>query len=54
MEQAPSVSFEQTSQRLLQDPQVAAMYLEECRMEGDPALIQLALEQVADAQVPDP
>jgi probable addiction module antidote protein len=46
----PYVSFDETSKTLLQDPETAAMYLEECLADGDMELFKLALKHVADAR----
>ncbi len=45
-----SVSFDETSKKLLSDPETAALYLEECLADGDVELFKLALKHVADAQ----
>lgn len=45
-----SVSFDETSNKLLSDPETAALYLEECLEDGDIDLFKLALKHVADAQ----
>jgi probable addiction module antidote protein len=45
-----SVSFNETSNALLSDPETAALYLEECLQEGDTELFMLALKHVADAR----
>lgn len=45
-----SASFSATSGKLLSDPAVAALYLEECLEDGDIDLFKLALKHVADAQ----
>ncbi|MEO5334570.1 MAG: putative addiction module antidote protein [Magnetococcus sp. YQC-5] len=50
MSRKPSVSFDATSKAMLQDPETAAMYLEECLSDGDIELFKLALKHVADAQ----
>ncbi len=44
-----SSSFDETSKKLLADPEVAALYLEECLEDGDIDLFKLALKHVADA-----
>ena len=46
-----SRSFKATSNELLQDPEYAAMYLEECLADGDIELFKLALKNVADARL---
>ncbi|MDR3425080.1 MAG: putative addiction module antidote protein [Alphaproteobacteria bacterium] len=45
-----SVSFDDTSKMLLADPEMAALYLEECLLGGDIELFKLALKHVADAR----
>mgnify|MGYP000620621499 CR=1 FL=1 len=45
-----STSFDDTSKKLLSDPETAALYLEECLEDGDIDLFKLALKHVADAQ----
>lgn len=44
-----SKPFKEVSNRLLQDPERAALYLEECLKDGDMELSALALKNVADA-----
>jgi len=46
----PSAPFEETSRKLLKDPETAALYLEECLADGDVELFKLALKHVADAR----
>ncbi len=46
-----SRSFKSTSNELLQDLKYAAMYLEECLVDGDIELFKLALKNVADARL---
>ncbi len=46
-----SRSFDETSKALLQDPEMAAMYLEEVLESGDIALFKLALRDVAAVRV---
>lgn len=45
-----SISFDETSNKLLADPEVAALYLEECLADGDIELFKLALKHIADAR----
>ncbi len=45
-----STSFDETSRKLLSNPEVAALYLEECLENGNIDLFKLALKHVADAQ----
>lgn len=47
----PSRSFNVTSDRLLKDPEVAAMYLEEILADGDMDMFKQALKDVATARV---
>ncbi len=47
----PSKSFNETSQKLLKDPKVAALYLEEILEDGDVEMFKEALKQVAIARV---
>jgi len=47
----PSTSFNATSDQLLQDPETAAMYLEEILIDGDIELFKQALKEVASARV---
>lgn len=51
MTKEPSRPFSQTSKALLQDPEYAAIYLEECLASGDMDLFKLALRNVADARL---
>jgi probable addiction module antidote protein len=46
----PSVSFDETRKKILRDPRSAALYLEECLQDGDPALFTAALKYVAEAR----
>lgn len=50
MNNSASVSFDETSNQLLSDPETAALYLQECLEEGDMELFKLALKHVADAR----
>jgi len=43
--------FSETGNKLLQDPEVAALYLEECLADGDIELFKTALKKVADARL---
>ena len=45
------ISFDKTSKELLENPKVAAMYLEEILEDGDMELFTAALKDVADARV---
>lgn len=45
-----SKSFNDIRNKMLQDPECAALYLEECSAEGDVEFFKLALKNVADAQ----
>jgi len=47
----PSKTFDATSEQLLSDPEVAAMYLEEILADGDMGLFKQALKEVAAARV---
>lgn len=51
MKKPASKSFSETSKELLQDPEYAAVYLEECLADGDIELFKLALKNVADARL---
>jgi probable addiction module antidote protein len=51
MTDQPSKPFQQTSDLLLQDPQVAAIYLEEILADGDMELFKEALKDVASARL---
>jgi len=51
MKRKPSRPFKDTSNELLKDPNVAAMYLEEILADGDMELFKLALKNVADARL---
>jgi probable addiction module antidote protein len=46
----PSVSFDETRKKILKDPKVAALYLEECLQDGNMELFTAALKYVAEAQ----
>lgn len=43
--------FNETCKELLKDPEVTAMYLEECLADGNIELLKLALKNVADARL---
>lgn len=43
--------FKETSNKMLKDPEYAAIYLEECLADGDIELFKLALKNVADARL---
>ena len=45
----PSRPFSDTTQEMLKDPELAALYLEECLEDGDMELFAAALKDVADA-----
>jgi len=45
----PSRPFSQTTREMLKDPQLAALYLEECLEDGDMELFTAALKDVAEA-----
>ncbi len=45
----PSRPFSETLHKMLKDPELAALYLEECLEDGDMELFTLALKDVADA-----
>jgi probable addiction module antidote protein len=47
---SPSKPFTETLRKMLKDPELAALYLEECLEEGDMELFTLALKDVADAR----
>jgi probable addiction module antidote protein len=51
MSKAPTRNFEATSNQLLADPEVAALYLEEILRDGDLDLFKEALRDVATANV---
>jgi probable addiction module antidote protein len=51
MTKKASRSFDKTSKELLENPKVAAMYLEEILADGDMELFTAALKDVADARV---
>jgi len=46
----PSRSYDETRRKLLKDPKVAALYLEECLQDGNMELFTAALKYVADAR----
>jgi len=46
-----STSFDATRKKLLEDPEAAALYLEECLADGNPELFTAALKHVADARL---
>jgi DNA-binding phage protein len=46
----PGRSCNETRKKSLKDPQVAALYLEECLQDGDMELFTAALRHVADAR----
>ncbi len=46
----PSRSYTETRRKMLKDPKVAAIYLEECLQDGDMELFTAALRHVADAR----
>src|SRR5689334_12367786 len=46
----PSRSYDETRRKALQNPKVAAVYLEECLKDGDMELFTAALRHVADAR----
>ena len=50
-ESTPRKPFDQTSDRLLGDPETAAMSLEEILIDGDMALFKQALKHVAAARL---
>jgi probable addiction module antidote protein len=45
----PSRPFSETTQEMLKDPELAALYLEACLEDGDMELFTAALKDVADA-----
>lgn len=51
MTKKPSKSFDDTSNQLLKNPNVAAMYLEEILADGDLELFTAALKDVAAARL---
>ena len=51
MNKKASRPFKEISNELLKDPEYAAIYLEECLMDGDIKLFKLALKNVADARL---
>ena len=51
MTKKASISFDETSNELLKNPNVAAMYLEEILADGDMELFTAALKDVANARV---
>jgi probable addiction module antidote protein len=46
----PSKPFSGTLHKMLKDPELAALYLEECLEDGDMQLFTLALRDVVDAR----
>ena len=46
----PSKPFDETLHRMLKDPELAALYLEDCLEDGDMELFTMALRNVADAR----
>lgn len=46
-----SQSFDESRKEIFQDPELAAMYLEECLSDGNMELFKLALKHVTDAQL---
>jgi DNA-binding phage protein len=46
----PSKPFDETLHRMLKDPELAALYLEDCLEDGDMELFTMALRDVADAR----
>jgi probable addiction module antidote protein len=46
----PSKPFSETLHKMLKDPELAALYLEECLEDGDMQLFTLALRDVAEAR----
>jgi probable addiction module antidote protein len=46
----PSKPFSETLHKMLKDPELAALYLEECLEDGDMQLFTMALRDVADAR----
>lgn len=46
-----STIFSESRNKMLQDPELAAMYLEESLAEGDMETFKLALKHVTEAQV---
>jgi probable addiction module antidote protein len=46
----PSKPFSETSKKLLSDPKVAALYLEECLKDDDIKVFTAALKDVAEAR----
>ena len=46
----PSKPYTETRRKMLKDPKVAAIYLEECLQDGDMELFTAALRHVADAR----
>jgi probable addiction module antidote protein len=51
MKRRASRPYKETSNKLLSDPEVAAMYLEECLADGNMELFKVALKNVADARL---
>ncbi len=51
MTQKPSVSFDETRTNALKDPDVAALYLEECLADNNIELFTEALKHVAKARL---
>lgn len=47
----PSVSFDETRYQILQDPQAAAIYLDECLLDGNLELFTESLRHVAKARL---
>jgi len=45
----PSTPFSETTKEMLKDPELAALYLEECLADGNPELFAAALKDVAEA-----
>src|SRR5437660_3282831 len=45
-----SGTFSETLHKMLKDPELAALYLEDCLEDGDMELFTMALRDVADAQ----
>ncbi len=46
----PSRPFSETLHKMLKDPELAALYLEDCLEDGDMELFTMALKDVADAR----
>ena len=46
-----SQSFNESRNEIFKDPELAAMYLEECLTDGNIELFKLALKHVTDAQL---